>query len=136
MSDDESRSTSSRPSPRDHTATGRAKRPVGKEPRCKRGRREDKREYKPATAHGHARIVADDVVNIVRLRAVSPRVNSDDLIDSQIVADILGLSHRNSVTTYLSRYPEMPRPVVELGAGRVRLWLRPEVERWAAQRQR
>jgi glutathione-regulated potassium-efflux system ancillary protein KefG len=62
---------------------------------------------------------------------MAPRVNSEDLIDSLEVAKILGLSHRNTVTTYLRRYPDMPRPVVELGTGRVRLWLRPEVEAWA-----
>ncbi len=64
---------------------------------------------------------------------MAPRINSEDLIDSQIVADILGLAHRNSVTTYLMRYPDMPRPVVELGRGRVRLWLRPDIEAWARQ---
>jgi glutathione-regulated potassium-efflux system ancillary protein KefG len=67
---------------------------------------------------------------------MAPRINSEDLIDSQIVAEILGLSHRNTVTTYLRRYPDMPRPVVELGAGRVRLWLRPEIEAWAKARRR
>jgi hypothetical protein len=64
---------------------------------------------------------------------MTPRINSEDLIDSLVVAEILGLRHRESVTTYLSRYPDMPRPVVELGKGRVRLWLRPEVEAWAKQ---
>ena len=62
---------------------------------------------------------------------MNPRVNSEDLIDSLGVAEILGLAHRESVTTYLNRYPDMPRPVVELGKGRVRLWLRPEIEGWA-----
>ena len=62
---------------------------------------------------------------------MAPRINSEDLIDSQVVAEILGLSQRNTVTTYLRRYPDMPKPVVELGAGRVRLWLRPEIEAWA-----
>lgn len=62
---------------------------------------------------------------------MTPRINSEDLIDSQEVSEILGLAHRNSVTGYLRRYPDMPRPVVELGTGRVRLWLRPQVEAWA-----
>ena len=62
---------------------------------------------------------------------MAPRINSEDLIDSQEVAQILGLAHRNTVTTYLRRYPDMPRPIVELGVGRVRLWLRPEIEAWA-----
>ena len=48
------------------------------------------------------------------------------------MADILKLSHRNSVSLYQKRYADMPRPVVDLGAGRVKLWLRPEIERWAA----
>lgn len=60
------------------------------------------------------------------------KVDPDDLIDAQGVADILKLSHRNSVSLYQRRYPGMPRPVVDLGAGRVKLWLRPEIERWAA----
>jgi glutathione-regulated potassium-efflux system ancillary protein KefG len=62
---------------------------------------------------------------------MNPRINSEDLIDSLEVAEILGLAHRESVTTYLRRYPDMPRPVVDLGKGRVRLWLRPEIEAWA-----
>jgi glutathione-regulated potassium-efflux system ancillary protein KefG len=58
------------------------------------------------------------------------RVLLEDLIDAREVARILGLSHRNTVSLYLRRYPEMPRPVLDLGAGRPSLWLRPEVERW------
>jgi len=65
---------------------------------------------------------------------MAPRINSEDLIDSEGVAEILGLSHRTTVTGYLNRYPDMPRPVVSLGRGRVRLWLRPEVEAWARRR--
>jgi predicted DNA-binding transcriptional regulator AlpA len=65
---------------------------------------------------------------------MAPRINSEDLIDSEGVADVLGLSHRTTVTGYLRRYPDMPRPVVNLGRGRVRLWLRPEVEAWARRR--
>jgi predicted DNA-binding transcriptional regulator AlpA len=62
---------------------------------------------------------------------MSPRVSTEDLIDAQMVADILGLSHRTSVSLYQRRYGDMPRPVVDLGDGRVKLWLRPEMERWA-----
>ena len=47
------------------------------------------------------------------------------------VAEILGLSHRNSVSLYQRRYADMPRPVLDLGQGRVKLWLRPEIEKWA-----
>jgi len=63
---------------------------------------------------------------------VSPRVATEDLLDAQAVADLLSLSHRNSVSLYQRRYEDMPRPVVDLGDGRVKLWLRPEIERWAA----
>ena len=58
------------------------------------------------------------------------RVFLDDLIDAHDVAEILGLAHRNTVSQYQARYPDMPRPVVNLGRGRPMLWLRPEVERW------
>lgn len=63
-----------------------------------------------------------------------PTVRTEDLIDAHGVAEILGLSHTNSVSTYLRRYDDMPRPVVDLGAGRPRLWLRSEIEEWAAVR--
>ncbi len=59
------------------------------------------------------------------------RVDVDDLIDTQSVAQILGLAHRNTVSEYQARYADMPRPVVDLGGGRSKLWLRPEVELWA-----
>jgi hypothetical protein len=62
---------------------------------------------------------------------MAPMVRTEDLVDAQGVADILELSHRNTVSAYQRRYPDMPRPVVILGSGRTRLWLRPEVEAWA-----
>lgn len=62
---------------------------------------------------------------------VSPRVATEDLLDAQGVAEILGLSHRNTVFQYQRRYDDMPQPVVDLGEGRVKLWLRPQIERWA-----
>jgi hypothetical protein len=62
---------------------------------------------------------------------MSPQVNTEDLITAAEVAEILGLKHHNSVSTYLRRYPDMPRPVINLGDGHIRLWLRPEVMGWA-----
>lgn len=59
------------------------------------------------------------------------KVDLDDLIDVHEVAAILGLSHRNSVTTYLRRYPDMPRPVIDTSSSRIRLWIRSEIENWA-----
>jgi glutathione-regulated potassium-efflux system ancillary protein KefG len=65
---------------------------------------------------------------------MSPTVKTEDLIDASQVADILGLAQRNTVSAYQRRYPDMPRPVVDLGSGRTLLWLRPEIEKWAARR--
>lgn len=53
-----------------------------------------------------------------------------DLIDAHGVATLLGLSQRNTVSRYQQRYPEMPRPVIDLGPGRPRLWLRSQVIDW------
>lgn len=60
-------------------------------------------------------------------------MDTDDLIDAQAVAEILGLNIRNTVSVYQKRYADMPRPVLDLGRGRPRLWLRPDIERWAAE---
>ena len=59
------------------------------------------------------------------------RVDTSDLIDTQGVAEILGLAYRNTVLQYQARYSDMPRPVFDLGKGRVKLWLRSEIKRWA-----
>ena len=65
---------------------------------------------------------------------MSPRVNTEDLIDAQAVADLLGLTQRTAVSVYQGRYPDMPRPVVDMGSGRCKLWLRSEIETWARKR--
>lgn len=62
------------------------------------------------------------------------RVDIEDLVDTHDVAKILGLTHRNTVSEYLTKYADMPRPVLDLGRGRPMLWLRPEIERWASKR--
>jgi predicted DNA-binding transcriptional regulator AlpA len=64
-----------------------------------------------------------------------PLVHTEDLIDAQEAAGIIGLAQRNSVYLYMKKYPDMPRPVVDLGGTRPRLWLRPEIEAWAQHRQ-
>ncbi|MEM9714493.1 MAG: hypothetical protein AAGA17_19885 [Actinomycetota bacterium] len=61
-------------------------------------------------------------------------VNTDDLADAREVAELIGLSHPNSVSLYQRRYPDMPRPVVDLGRGRPRLWLRPDIAAWLDRR--
>ncbi len=65
---------------------------------------------------------------------MTPTVRTEDLIDARGIAELLGLSHPNSVSTYLRRYPDMPRPVFDLGRGRPRLWLRPHIDDWMVRR--
>jgi glutathione-regulated potassium-efflux system ancillary protein KefG len=60
-----------------------------------------------------------------------PRVKTEDLVDAHGVAELLGLAQPNSVSTYQHRYDDMPRPVIDLGAGRCKMWLRSEIVRWA-----
>jgi AcrR family transcriptional regulator len=57
-------------------------------------------------------------------------ISTEDLLDSQQVADVLGLTHRNSVTTYTSRHPDFPVPIVTRGNGRIRLWARDDILAW------
>lgn len=65
---------------------------------------------------------------------MAPMLNTEDLTDARGIAEILGLSHANSVSLYQRRYPDMPRPVLSLGRGRPSLWFRPAVEAWHAER--
>lgn len=67
---------------------------------------------------------------------MAPLVNSDDLIGGAEVAEILGLAHVASVSTYMRRYDDFPMPVVDLKRSRVRLWARSEVEQWQQTRNR
>ena len=62
---------------------------------------------------------------------VTRSVDPDDLIDAVTIAELLGLASRSSVSVYQKRYPEMPRPIIDLGQGRSRLWSRKEVLSWA-----
>ena len=65
---------------------------------------------------------------------MTPLVRTEDLIDAHEVAEILGLSNSDAVSVYQSRYPDMPRPVIDRGQRRTRLWLRKEIEKWAKDR--
>jgi predicted DNA-binding transcriptional regulator AlpA len=53
-----------------------------------------------------------------------------DLIDAVGVAELMGLARRTAVSVYQQRYPDMPRPVIDLGSGRPKLWLRSEMVTW------
>jgi len=59
------------------------------------------------------------------------RLDRDDLVDAQAVADMLGLAQRNTVSLYQRRYSDMPPPVIDLGRGRCKMWLRSEIRDWA-----
>ncbi len=67
---------------------------------------------------------------------MSPRVDTEDLVGAAEAADLLGLSHANSVSTYVRRYADFPDPVVELPKSRVRLWKRSEILAWSTKRGR
>jgi hypothetical protein len=62
-------------------------------------------------------------------------VDPADLIGAAEVQAILRLSHPSSVTTYLKRYSDFPRPVVDLSESRIRLWLRQDIVSWHDQRE-
>jgi hypothetical protein len=55
-------------------------------------------------------------------------VDLDDLIDVGEVAALLGLAHKNSVTTYMRRYEDFPAPALEFAEGKCRAWVREDVE--------
>lgn len=61
-------------------------------------------------------------------------VDLDDLVDVGEVAKLLGLAHKNSVTTYKRRYADFPTPVIEFAEGKCRAWLRQDIEDWQQQR--
>ena len=62
------------------------------------------------------------------------KVDPEELVDAQGVAELLGLSHRNTVSAYQKRYADMPRPVVDMGSGRCKLWLVSDIQKWADER--
>lgn len=62
-------------------------------------------------------------------------MNPADLLDATEVAELLGLSRRQAVSTYRARYADFPAPAVEKGSGKCVLWLRADVERWASRRE-
>ena len=63
------------------------------------------------------------------------KVDLDDLIYVGEVAELLGLAHKNSVTTYMRRYDEFPAPAVQFADGKCRAWIRQDVEEWREQRE-
>ena len=62
------------------------------------------------------------------------KVDIDDLLDADQVAELLGLSSRTAVSVYRRRYGDFPEPVLDRGTGKCRFWLRADVEQWANSR--
>lgn len=59
---------------------------------------------------------------------------AENLIDAHEVAEILGLSGPRAVSVYSARYVDMPKPVIDRGEKRAKLWWRPDVIAWRASR--
>ena len=62
------------------------------------------------------------------------KVDVDDLLDADQVAEALGLSSRTAVSVYRKRYIDFPDPVLDRGTGKCRFWLRGEIESWSRSR--
>jgi predicted DNA-binding transcriptional regulator AlpA len=63
-----------------------------------------------------------------------PNIAAEDLIDASEVAEILGLSSPRAVSVYRRRYESFPAPFVAKASGQCVLWLRADIEAWAAGR--
>ena len=64
------------------------------------------------------------------------KVDLDDILDAEGVAELLGLGDARSVSTYRGRFPDFPLPVLRSGGGRCQYWLRQDVEAWQATQRR
>ena len=62
------------------------------------------------------------------------RVDIENILSAQEVAEVLGLGLRNSITVYRGRYPDFPEPLKEWPGFKV--WNRPDVTRWARKHRR
>ena len=62
------------------------------------------------------------------------KVDPNDLLDSNEVAELLGLSSSTAVSTYRRRYADFPDPVLVKGSGKCVLWDRRTIELWIARR--
>src|SRR3954454_19642267 len=65
---------------------------------------------------------------------LASNLNPGDLVGAAEASRILELSHASSVTTYLRRYPDFPKPVVDVSSSHARLWNREDIERWQRER--
>ena len=67
-------------------------------------------------------------------RVVMSKLDPADLVGAGAVSRTLRLSHAPRVTTYLRRYADSPKAVVDVSGSHVRLWDRQDVERRHAAR--
>ena len=65
---------------------------------------------------------------------MAKKIDPSELLDSEEVAGLLGLSHREAVSVYRRRYKDFPAPVIE--KGRCLLWLRSDIAKWSQRRGR
>lgn len=63
------------------------------------------------------------------------QIDTKDLVDAGEVAELLGLTHRQAVSTYRSRYDDFPTPALVKGSGKCVLWRRQDIEAWIVRRQ-
>jgi hypothetical protein len=75
-------------------------------------------------------ILAPVLTTSLDCAAIGAKVDADELVGAADVAAILRLSRPNSVTTYLRRYPDYPKPVVDMSTSRVSIWRRRDIEQW------
>lgn len=59
---------------------------------------------------------------------VQHKVDPDDLLSSDQVAELLGLRNRRAVSVYRIRYPDFPPPIID--RDRCKFWHRSDVEAW------
>lgn len=62
------------------------------------------------------------------------KVDPTDLLNATEVAHVLGLTHREAVSTYRRRYEDFPEPLIQKGT--CVLWHRPDILAWARRRRR
>ena len=63
------------------------------------------------------------------------KVNVDNLVGAQEIADLLGVARPQVIHEWRRRHPDFPAPVAQLGGAGKRsafhVWNWPDVERWA-----
>ena len=60
------------------------------------------------------------------------RIDPDDLLNAKEAAELLGLAHREAISTYRRRYKDFPEPVLKKGT--CVLWSRQDLAAWSARR--